>query len=211
MIDAFQSPLGRNGRPDEIAALRADGAPARSARMERVTVYHNPSCGKSRGALDILRERGVACDVVEYLQAPPDRATYERFLALLAGPPADLVRKDKRFKELGLDAARYQTREQVLALLLEHPELMEMMLPILRADFSICDTYEYSQAAPLPCPISAFGGFQDADVPRQNLEAWRVQTSSSFTLRMLPGKHFFLHSNETLFLNMLAIQLRLVI
>ena len=94
---------------------------------------------------------------------------------------------------------------------LEHPELMEMMLPILRADFSICDTYEYSQAAPLPCPISAFGGFQDADVPRQNLEAWRVQTSSSFTLRMLPGKHFFLHSNETLFLNMLAIQLRLVV
>ena len=93
--------------------------------MQRVTVYHNPSCGKSRGALDILRERGVACDVVEYLQAPPDRATYERFLTLLAGPPADLVRKDKRFKELGLDAADYVTREQVVGLLVEHPELME--------------------------------------------------------------------------------------
>jgi arsenate reductase (glutaredoxin) len=93
--------------------------------MERVTVYHNPSCGKSRGALDILRERGVACDVVEYLQTPPDRATYEGFLTLLAGPPADLVRKDKRFKELGLDANDYTTREQVVALLLEHPELME--------------------------------------------------------------------------------------
>ena len=93
--------------------------------MERVTVYHNPSCGKSRGALDILRERGVACDVVEYLQAPPDRATYERFLTLLGGPPADLVRKDKRFKELGLDANDYTTREQVVAILLQHPELME--------------------------------------------------------------------------------------
>ena len=93
--------------------------------MERVTVYHNPSCGKSRGALDILRERGVACDVVEYLQTPPDRATYERVLALLGGPPADLVRKDKRFKELGLDANAYTTREQVVALLLKHPELME--------------------------------------------------------------------------------------
>ena len=93
--------------------------------MERVTVYHNPSCGKSRGALDILRERGVACDVVEYLQTPPDRATYERFLALLAGPPADLVRKDKRFRELGLDANDYTTREQVVAILLKHPELME--------------------------------------------------------------------------------------
>ena len=88
-------------------------------------MYHNPSCGKSRGALDILRERGVACDVVEYLQTPPDRATYERFLTLLAGPPADLVRKDKRFKELGLNEADYQTRDDVVRVLLEHPELME--------------------------------------------------------------------------------------
>lgn len=93
--------------------------------MERVTVYHNPSCGKSRGALDILRERGVACDVVEYLKEPLDRRTFERFLRLLAGPPAELVRKDKRFKELGLDPADYVTREQVVALLLKHPELME--------------------------------------------------------------------------------------
>jgi arsenate reductase len=93
--------------------------------MARVTVYHNPSCGKSRGALEILRERGVDCDVIEYLQAPPDRATIERFLTLLAGPPGDLVRKDKRFKELGLDPAHYMTRERVVELLLEHPELME--------------------------------------------------------------------------------------
>jgi len=93
--------------------------------MERVTVYHNPACGKSRGALDILRERDVACDVVEYLKTPPDRAAIERFLALLAGPPGDLVRKDKRFKELGLDERDYTTREQVVTLLLQHPELME--------------------------------------------------------------------------------------
>jgi len=93
--------------------------------MERVTVYHNPVCGKSRGALDVLAERGVECEVVEYLKTPPDRATLERFLSLLAGPPADLVRKDKRFKELGLDERSYVTRDQVVALLLEHPELME--------------------------------------------------------------------------------------
>ena len=93
--------------------------------MERVTVYHNPSCGKSRGALDILRERGVDCDVVEYLKTPADRPTLERFLALLGGPPTDLVRKDKRFRELGLDDAKFVTRDQVVTLLLEHPELME--------------------------------------------------------------------------------------
>jgi len=93
--------------------------------MADVVVYHNPVCSKSRGALDILRERGVAAEVVEYLQAPPDRATLERILGLLAGPPAELVRKDKRFRELGLDAAGYVTRAQVVDLLLAHPELME--------------------------------------------------------------------------------------
>ena len=59
------------------------------------------------------------------MKTPLDRATLERFLKLLAGPPGDLVRKDKRFKELGLREADYVTREQVVALLLEHPELME--------------------------------------------------------------------------------------
>jgi arsenate reductase len=104
--------------------------------MERVTVYHNPVCGKSRGALEILGARGVEAEVVEYLKTPPDRATLERFLALLAGPPADLVRKDKRFKELGLDERRYVTREQVVDLLLEHPELMERPV-VLRGDRAV--------------------------------------------------------------------------
>jgi arsenate reductase len=93
--------------------------------MEKVTVYHNPVCGKSRGALEILSQRGVACEVIEYLKTPPDRATLERFLDMLPGAPAELVRKDKRFKELGLDEANYVTREQVVDVLLAHPELME--------------------------------------------------------------------------------------
>jgi arsenate reductase len=93
--------------------------------MASVTIYHNPVCGKSRGALEILRERAVEAEVIEYLKTPPDRATLGRILDLLSGAPAELVRKDKRFKELGLDAAHYQTPEQVIALLLAHPELME--------------------------------------------------------------------------------------
>ena len=93
--------------------------------MERVTIYHNPVCGKSRGALDILREHSIAHDVIEYLNSPPDRATLGRILDLLGGPPAQLVRKDKRFKELGLVETDYTTRAQVIDLLLKHPELME--------------------------------------------------------------------------------------
>jgi arsenate reductase len=99
--------------------------------MEKVTIYHNPACGKSRGALEILRERGLDCDIVEYLKQPLDRRTLERFLDLLPGAPAELVRKDKRFKELGLNESDYVTREQVVAVLLQHPELMERPVVII--------------------------------------------------------------------------------
>lgn len=88
-------------------------------------MFHNPSCSKSRGALQILADEGIESDVVEYLKAPPDRATLERIVDTIPNPPAELVRKDKRFKELGLDAADYTGRDAVVALLLEHPELME--------------------------------------------------------------------------------------
>jgi arsenate reductase len=96
-----------------------------SLRAVEYVVYHNPSCSKSRGALEILAERGIDSDVVEYLKAPPDRATLELIVDAIPNPPAELVRKDKKFKELGLDASEYTTRDAVVDLLLTHPELME--------------------------------------------------------------------------------------
>jgi arsenate reductase (glutaredoxin) len=93
--------------------------------VEPLRIYHNPRCSKSRGAMSILNERGVDADVVEYLEAPPDRATLERIVGMLPTPPADLVRKDDRFRELGLNAGDYTTAPAVVELLLEHPELME--------------------------------------------------------------------------------------
>ncbi|MFN8600526.1 MAG: arsenate reductase (glutaredoxin) [Candidatus Binatia bacterium] len=95
------------------------------ATAKKVTVYHNPVCGKSRGALEILDQRGIDHEVIEYLKSPLDRATLEHFLDLLPGAPAELLRKDKRFKELALNEADYQTRAQVVDVLLKHPELME--------------------------------------------------------------------------------------
>ena len=88
-------------------------------------MYHNPSCSKSRGALEILADEGVDHDVVEYLRAPPDRAALERIVDTVDVPPAELVRQDRRFEELGLSASDYTTRDAVVELLLEHPELMQ--------------------------------------------------------------------------------------
>ncbi|MCU0490110.1 MAG: thioesterase domain-containing protein [Chloroflexaceae bacterium] len=87
---------------------------------------------------------------------------------------------------------------------LEHPELLQLVLPILRADFAVCEVYHYVEEPPLACPIVAFGGLGDPDVSREELDAWRVQTSASFTLRMLPGDHFFLTSARQLLLQSLA-------
>ena len=93
--------------------------------MSRFTIYHNPACGQSRGALEILQQRGADVEVIEYLQKPVSRADLGRFLDLLPDPPADLVRKDKHFAELGLDAADYTTRDAVIEVLLKHPKLMQ--------------------------------------------------------------------------------------
>ena len=98
--------------------------------MADVTIYHNPGCSKSRGALEILRERNIDLDVFEYLENPPKRAALERPLALLPGAPAELVRKDKRFQELDLDAGDYVSTSSVVNLLLEHPELMQRPIVI---------------------------------------------------------------------------------
>ena len=72
-----------------------------------------------------MQERGVEFDVIEYLKSPLGREDFERFLDLLPDEPAELVRKDKKFKELGLNADDYMTREAVVEVLLQHPELMQ--------------------------------------------------------------------------------------
>jgi medium-chain acyl-[acyl-carrier-protein] hydrolase len=77
---------------------------------------------------------------------------------------------------------------------LQHPELMEMMLPILRADFTACERYVPAPAPPLEVPISAFGGTDDPDVSQERLDAWRPYTSRRFIARRLPGDHFFLNN-----------------
>ena len=98
--------------------------------MDRVTLYHNPACSHSRGALALLTERGVAFDTIEYLKTPPTREALEGIIAILEGPVAELVRKDKRFEELKLNEADYTTQETIIPLLLRHPELMQRQIVI---------------------------------------------------------------------------------
>lgn len=86
---------------------------------------------------------------------------------------------------------------------LNNAELMELLLPALRADFAVIETYHYVPEALLDCPITVFGGLQDREVSYDALEAWREQTTAPFSLHMLPGDHFFLQSAQSSLLNSL--------
>ncbi|RCJ38754.1 gramicidin dehydrogenase [Nostoc minutum NIES-26] len=87
---------------------------------------------------------------------------------------------------------------------LENPELMELLIPTLRADFAVHETYIYTPQAPLDCPIAAFGGLEDSEVSYDEIQGWQEQTNAAFSLQMFDGDHFFLHSAQSLLLKSLS-------
>lgn len=91
---------------------------------------------------------------------------------------------------------------------LEHEELREVVLPFLRADFTICKTYTYRPDLPFDCPLLAFGGIDDLVVNRAEMEAWGAHTSGPFTFQLLPGNHFFLNTMQQHLLRAVAHALR---
>lgn len=79
---------------------------------------------------------------------------------------------------------------------LANQELVDLLMPCLRADFTLVETYSYTDEAPLELPISCFGGKGDTRVSADDLEAWKAQTAGRFALRLFEGDHFFLQSAE---------------
>jgi medium-chain acyl-[acyl-carrier-protein] hydrolase len=109
--------------------------------------------------------------------------------------------------EAGFVAAIRQRYDGLSTAFLQEPELMQIFLPILRADLAMVETYVCQPEDPLACPTSAFGGLQDVNVSREVLEAWRAQTRGSFTLEMFPGNHFYLQSDQALLLPVVSREL----
>lgn len=86
-------------------------------------------------------------------------------------------------------------------IILQDNELMQLLLPAIRADFTLAETYTYVEGNTLNCPLSVFGGTQDEDVQKRDLLAWLELTSGPSVVRMLPGNHFFLQTAQPLLLN----------
>jgi len=86
--------------------------------------------------------------------------------------------------------ARYEGFDEEI---LNHPELMALLIPRLRADFALFETYTFQQRAPLPCPITAFAGQTDQYVTLDSVAAWHLHTLAEFQLDSFSGGHFFVN------------------
>ncbi|MHA6193548.1 arsenate reductase (glutaredoxin) [Pseudomonas wadenswilerensis] len=99
--------------------------------MTDLTLYHNPRCSKSRGALELLEERGLNPHVVRYLETPPDAATLKALLGKLGIGARQLLRTgEDEYKDLDL-ANPALGDDQLIAAMVAHPKLIER--PILVA------------------------------------------------------------------------------
>ncbi|QDV18052.1 Arsenate reductase [Gimesia panareensis] len=88
-------------------------------------IYHNPRCGKSRQTLALIEAAGIEPEVIEYLKTPPTAEELDAILKKLKLEPQDLMRKGEEiYKELKL-AELELTREEAIAVMLEHPKLIE--------------------------------------------------------------------------------------
>jgi medium-chain acyl-[acyl-carrier-protein] hydrolase len=92
--------------------------------------------------------------------------------------------------------------------ILDSPEALQLLLPIVRADFEATQTYEYREEPPLSGRITAFGGDRDISTPRELLPPWSEHTTGTFSLHMLPGGHFFIEESREQLLTIIASELR---
>ena len=93
--------------------------------MNDTRLYHNPRCSKSRGTLELLRERGIEPRVIAYLDTPPSADELREILAMLDLPARDLLRTgEAEYAELGLADAN-KSEDELIDAMASHPRLIE--------------------------------------------------------------------------------------
>jgi surfactin synthase thioesterase subunit len=78
---------------------------------------------------------------------------------------------------------------------LEDRALLSVVLPVLRADLSVAETWTHRSDRRLSCPIRAFAGDDDPSAPPEVMAGWQQETTASFSLTEIPGGHFFIREN----------------
>jgi medium-chain acyl-[acyl-carrier-protein] hydrolase len=91
---------------------------------------------------------------------------------------------------------------------LQNPELLEMLLPMLRADVQLSDSYEYRADSPLACGLTVCGATDDEESSLERIAGWRHETTGAFASHLLSGDHFFIHSQRRELLRIICRDLR---
>jgi surfactin synthase thioesterase subunit len=123
-----------------------------------------------------------------------------RFIIVSASPAPQLPRKRAPTFNLP-DAELIRELDELKGTpleVLQNAELLQVILPGVRADFEVVETYTYENVEIVECPIIAIGGQEDPRVSSEDLDGWRTQTSGEFSRQNLPGNHFFLVSTPGL-------------
>lgn len=145
--------------------------------------------GHSLGAL-------IGFELARYLRRSRQSGPVQLFISAKGAPqnpsryPFRLRMSDTEF--IGEIRRLGGTSEEVLC----NRDLMELLMPIFRADFGLHDSYVYRPETPLSCPITAFAGEVDPEAKPEQMMGWRDQTSGHFALEVLEGDHFFLHHHR---------------
>lgn len=153
--------------------------------LEPFTDYPYAFFGHSMGAL-------ISFEVTRELRRRSLRLPLHLFLSAFRSPelkkPKSLIYhlSDQEFiqkiRELG------GTPQE----LLDNEDFLRTLLPILRADFTLCETYRHQPEPPLNVPFTLFGGSNDSEVSVQEIEPWEHHSSKETSLHIIPGDHFFL-------------------
>ena len=181
---------GRDARVDEPPATAMAPLVAALAEEARpLLTLPYALFGHSMGAF-------IAFDLAQELSAMGLRPAH-LFASAQRGPslpyPAQPIFALPDADFLAAVRARYQAiPEQVL----HQPDLLAVLLRTLRGDFTLVEDYRYRATGRLPCPVTAFGGRDDRQIARAQLEAWSLETSETFDLQQLAGGHFFLNEGR---------------
>lgn len=144
--------------------------------------------GHSMGAL-------VSFEVARELRKKYDRQPVALHLAAFRAP--QLPNPNIKIYHLPTEVFKVVLRaDGIPETILQNDELMQLMLPTLRADYEVCDTYEYREEPPLSCPFFLYCGQEDVRIREADMQGWPVHTLEQSRLTLVPGSHLFLHTAQ---------------